>query len=82
MTCTYMYLSGVTRRRQVGEGHKLFPEKVKSKKKKGNGGIKVQGDLFKMIGNYWDYVYLYKNCIKRGVWGSSPRTFLQNWVQN
>ena len=56
-----MYLSGVARRRKVGGGgHKLFSrksEKPKKKRSQAHSGVKVQGDLLKMIGgNYWDYV--------------------------
>ena len=31
-------------------------KKKKKKKKEGHRGVKQQGDILKMIGNYWDYV--------------------------
>ena len=38
-------------------------------------------NLMHFLLNYWVMFNLYENCIKRGVWGSSPRKFLQNYVK-
>ena len=51
-----LHISGVARRRKVGGGAQTFSRKREKQKKKSHGGVKVQGDLLKMIGNYWDYV--------------------------